>query len=46
MSLNRITEQVMQRVGCLTRLPVLINPDPSLKLIATSTIARGPAPPT
>lgn len=44
MSLNRITEQVMQSVGDLTGVPVLVNPDPALKLIATSTIARGSAP--
>jgi hypothetical protein len=34
----------MQQVGDVTGLPVLVNPDPSLKLIATSKIARGSAP--
>lgn len=43
MSLNRITEKVMQQVDDVTGLPVLVNADPSLKLIATSTIARGSA---
>jgi hypothetical protein len=43
MALNSITEQVLRQVHDLTGRPVVVDSDPTMKLIASSKIARGSA---
>ena len=43
MALNSITEKVLQQVHDVTGRPVLVDADPSIKLMATAKMARGTA---
>lgn len=44
MRLHPATEKIIRQVEEQSGLPVLVEPDPALKLMATAVIARGPAP--
>jgi len=43
MALHSITDKVLQQVHDETGRPVLVDTDPSIKLIATAKMARGTA---